>query len=420
MLIEWASFVVIGVALLMICAGLGSTPRLRLIRNLLIAGVFMRILGVFARYSMIYNLYDGSADAVIYFQAGRVLADHFRALDFSVIGTREREWGTQAIRYASGFVLAVIGPSVRGAFLVFSSAAFAGLICMAVAFGRACKSPGAMRQAALLLFLWPTLWFWPSSIGKEAVLILAVGLVTIGYVGRHERIRWMPTILGFALVLAVRPHLAGVLAVATCWAEWTSRTWTPGRLLQSVVMSAVSLWLLVTAFGMLNLPDIEAAEQLLRDTAEHTNQGGSAINSGGGYATAIPMAFVNILFRPFITDVTSVTTLVSSLEMMTLWALVFRNRRRVWSSLRSWQQNRLLRLAIPFTFLYVLMIGLTFQNVGIIARQRALVMPMLLLMFVAAPGASGVRAQSVRRSQPRRRMWGNDAGRSLAPAGAPS
>ena len=417
MFIEWASFVIVAAALFMVSTGLGSAPRLRLIRNLLLVGVFMRILGVLARYSMIYNLYDGSADAVVYFQAGRYFADHFRVLDFSVVGTREREWGTQVIRYASGVVLTLIGPSVRGAFLVFSSAAFAGLICMAVAFGRACKNPGAMRQAALLLFVWPTLWFWPSSIGKEAVLILAVGLVMLGYVGRDDRVRWIPTIAGLAIALAVRPHLAGVLAVATCWAEWTSRSWTPGRLVQSAVMSAVAVWLLITAFGMLNLRDIEAAEELLRVTAEHTNQGGSAISSGGGYATAIPLAFINILFRPFITDVTSVTTLVSSIEMMTLWTLVFRNRRRVRSSLRAWQQNRLLRFAIPFTFLYVLMIGLTFQNVGIIARQRALVMPMLLLMFVAAPGQG---AQSIVRPRPRRRVWGSEARPSLAPAGAAS
>ena len=87
------------------------------------------------------------------------------------------------------------------------------------------------------------------------------------------------------------------------------------------------------------------------------------------------------------------------------------------SSLRAWQQNRLLRFAIPFTFLYVLMIGLTFQNVGIIARQRALVMPMLLLMFVAAPGQG---AQSIVRPRPRRRVWGSEASPSLAPAGAAS
>ena len=139
MFIEWASFVVIGVAALVAAASLGSTSQLRVIRNLLIAGALMRIVGVLARHTMIFDLYDGGSDAVGYFEAGRIIADHFRSLDFSIIGSGrwgDREWGTQGIRYAAGLVLTFVGPSVRGTFLVFSLAAFAGLICTAVAFAR--------------------------------------------------------------------------------------------------------------------------------------------------------------------------------------------------------------------------------------------------------------------------------------------
>ena len=264
-------------------------------------------------------------------------------------------------------------------------------------------------RRAWLLFFWPTLWFWPSSIGKEAVLLLAVGLVTLGYVGRHERIHWIPIVAGFALALAIRPHLAGVLAVAICVAEWTSREWTFARLLQSVVMSALAVWLLVTAFGMLSLADIEAAEQLLRTTAEQTNQGGSAFDTGGGYATAIPMAFVNILFRPFITEANSPMALVSSLEMMAvLGARVPQPAARaVQSAVVAAQSAPEICDSVHVSLR--LMIGLTFQNFGIIARQRALVMPMLLLMFVAAPGAPGAQRAARHAAAPRRRVWRSDA-----------
>ena len=161
---EWLSFVLVSLAALGATAASGASPRLQIIRNLLIAGVLMRIVGVVARYTMIFDLYDGGSDAVGYFEAGRLISEYFIALDFSIIGSGqwgEREWGTQAVRYATGIVLTLVGPSMRGAFLVFSLAAFVGLACIVVAYGRAGRST-AMPQAAILLFFWPTLWFWPS------------------------------------------------------------------------------------------------------------------------------------------------------------------------------------------------------------------------------------------------------------------
>jgi hypothetical protein len=359
---------------------------------------------------MIFDLYGGGSDAVGYFNAGRIIADHFRALDFSIIGSGQwgdREWGTQAVRYASGLVIAFVGPSVRGAFLAFSLAAFVGLACMAIAFGRA-NTSGSIRQCALLLFLWPTLWFWPSSIGKEAVLLLAIGLVTLGYVGRAERIHWIPMVSGLALAMAIRPHLAGVLAVSMCVAEWAARGWTARRLTQAVLASALAVWLLVVAFDLLGLAsaDSDVLQAFVLDTAAQTNQGGSAFERAGHLITALPMAFVNILCRPFVTEAHNPMALVSSLEMMAFWVLVIRNRRQLWSVLRSSRINRLLRFAIPFSLLYILMIGLTFQNFGIIARQRALVMPALLLVLAAAVPAARTQRGKVTQF---RRGWRDPA-----------
>ncbi len=405
---EWAPFVAIGVAALVAAAELGSTSQLRVIRNLLIAGVLMRIVGVLARHMMIFELYGGGSDAVGYFESGRIIADHFRSLDFSIIGSGrwgDREWGTQSLRYLSGLVLTFVGPSVRGGFLMFSLAAFAGLVCTVVAFART-NAAGSMRHAALLIFLWPTLWFWPSSIGKEAVLLLAIGLVTLGYVGRGERIRWFALATGLALAMAIRPHLAGVLAVSVCVAEWTRREWTFARMVQATLVSAVALYVVISSLDLLGLggADLDTMEAFIVQTGGQTNQGGSAFERAG-MAAAVPMAFITILCRPFITEANSSLALLSSLEMMAFWLLVFRYGRNLRSILRSWQANRVLRFAIPFTLLYVLMLGLTFENFGIIARQRALVMPALLSLVAMARAPRTSRA----RVSPSRRVWGRPA-----------
>jgi hypothetical protein len=218
--------------------------------------------------------------------------------------------------------------------------------------------------------------------------------------------------IGFGLALAVRPHLAGVLAVSACVAEWSAREWTARHLGQSVVASALMIWLLVTAFGLLGLSatDSDALEAYVLHTAQQTNIGGSAFDRSDSLLASVPMAFVNILCRPLITEVHSPMALASSLEMMAFWGIVLINARHLRPVLRSWRFNRLLRFAIPFTLLYILMLGLTFQNSGIIARQRTLVMPMLLVVLAAVPIAE-TRRLRVRQT---RRVWRTPAPGSSA------
>ena len=414
MVMDWAAFVIVAAAAFLVAGALGSTSQLRLAGNLLILGVVMRIVGVTARHWMIFDLYNGGSDAVGYFDAGRVISEHLRALDFSIFGSGmwgQREWGTQVVRYAAGIVMTFTGPSLRSTFLVFSLLSFAGLVCMTIAYGRS-NAQGSIRHAALLLFLWPTLWFWPSSIGKEAVLLLAIGLVTLGYVGEGGRISWLPMIAGLVLALIIRPHVAGVLAVAACASEWTSGGWTTRRFVQSMVISALTLWLLVKAFSLLgvNSTDYTSVESFMSHWAHQTNQGGSAIERTDSSVLAVPMAFVNILFRPFLTEARSAMALVSSLEMLAFWALAVSGSRRFPAVLRSWQTNRLLRFVMPFSMLYVLMIGLTFQNLGIIARQRTLVMPALLMVV-----ATTMSTARVRETTRVRRSW-----KAATPAAAPA
>jgi hypothetical protein len=177
----------------------------------------------------------------------------------------------------------------------------------------------------------------------------------------------------------------------------------------------VAIWLIVAALDLLGLaaPNSETLQAFILETAENTNQGGSAIErSSTSPATAIPMAVVNILGRPFVTEAHNTMALVSALEMMVFWGLVMYSRRRLASVFWRWRSNRLLRFASLFSVLYVLMLGVTFQNLGIIARQRTLVMPALLLM-VAAAAAPAVQPRRTK-AMYGRRVW------STATAASPS
>ena len=73
--------------------------------------------------------------------------------------------------------------------------------------------------------------------------------------------------------------------------------------------------------------------------------------------------------------------LVSALEGLVLIGLVIWRRRQIWNSLRNARRNRLIGFSITFLVLYATMLGFAIANLGIIARQRVLVLPMLLLLL---------------------------------------
>ena len=114
-------------ALVVLAAGVmltGRRPDLApVVRNLLLAGLALRVVGSTLRYEVFFRFYDGGGDAGVYYYLGLFYAEHLRALDFGILLDRSlwavgQWWGTQFVRFISGFVLSLIGPSLRAEFLV--------------------------------------------------------------------------------------------------------------------------------------------------------------------------------------------------------------------------------------------------------------------------------------------------------------
>ena len=103
------------------------------------------------------------------------------------------------------------------------------------------------------------------------------------------------------------------------------------------------------------------------------------------------MAFVNIWMRPFPWDVHNVMSLFSALEVLFLWAFAATRYKVVLLALRRWRKDRLLAYCVPLLGGYTLMIGLTFANLGIIARQRSPLFPFVFMLFTAAGAYAGKR-----------------------------
>jgi hypothetical protein len=105
----------------------------------------------------------------------------------------------------------------------------------------------------------------------------------------------------------------------------------------------------------------------------------------------LPVAIINVLFRPFPWEAGNIMMVMSSLEIVFLWGLLLVRRRQLLESLRGWRTSRLLCLAGAFILVYSISFGMTVSNLGIIARQRIFVFPFLFVFLEAmVPATRGI------------------------------
>jgi prepilin signal peptidase PulO-like enzyme (type II secretory pathway) len=163
--------------------------------------------------------YSDSADAHDYHAAGRQIAPALKAHDVREALRLAQTYpfdinyrlpvGTAFIRLANGAVYAAVGESKPAAYLAFSSLGFSGLVCFERAF--AVAMPDAdQRLFRRLLFLHPSSLFWTSSVGKEPLTALGLGLGTLGVANafaKRARKGVAQMIAGAAVTVLARPQI---------------------------------------------------------------------------------------------------------------------------------------------------------------------------------------------------------------------
>ncbi|MES1182701.1 MAG: hypothetical protein ABUL60_02745 [Myxococcales bacterium] len=394
---EWISFFLVGVVALGVTVVWIQRLFPANLNGLLTIGLVLRAVGSTVRLKVLDLFYSGFGDSTMYFAFGSDYARSIADFDFRfVFGPNgDHWWGTQAIHNAAGFVIFFTGESLPASFLVFSLFSFTGLLLCVRAYG---ASFGEEREweYARWLWLWPTLWFWPSSIGKESLMLLAAGLTVYGYVGKAGSIRWIPMVLGITIAATIRPHVGAVLAASVVTAEYTGpgTLFTPKRVGALLVALAITGLALRAGLAQLGLEDadLEGVQEHFEMRSVGTMHGGSQIELATGWK-AVPVGLITILMRPFPWEARGIQ-LLSALEIWTFWGAVVWQRKSALAFLSAWRTHRILRFALPFTGAMALVYGMAFANLGIIARQRAVILPFMLLLVSVrhlAPARGGVR-----------------------------
>jgi len=358
-------------------------------KGLLWAALLLKIAGSALRYVVLQQVYHGVGDATGYHAAGVHTYHLVRHFDFHFIQPPYVD--TNSIRYLTGFVYAVIGPSMLAGFLLFSLACLLGQWWFYRAFTTAFPD-GNRKLYGYLIFLLPSLLFWPSSIGKDAMMVFGLGLAMYGLARALQQLS-VRSVLAFALGLTVvtfvRPPI-GAIVVAGAGIAFVLRpsrmkggvgralAWTLG--MPVVVLLATFMFLL--AAHWLKVEGAADPIQKYEFAREGLNKGGSAfqapsLSSPVGAVEAVATA----LFRPFPWEISNPLVAVAGMEGLVLMGIFVVKIRSVARTLISWRNGMAIAVTVITVLLTVVMIG--FTNFGLLVRQRTSLLPFLLMLPTA-------------------------------------
>ncbi len=348
----------------------------------------VKLIGSGVRYLTLTVVYSGVGDAGGYYGRGIQYNDVWRA--FQIPDLAVGSAGTTFTSKAAALLFTPYEPTMLGGFFLFATVAFIGQILLYLAFRRALPR-ARIRWYAAAVFFWPSLVFWPSSIGKESLMLLFIGMIGWGaaHLLTRYRLRWLIVIAaGLAGAGAIRLHIAALFGVALAAAILLGAApkvkAAQARRLALMIASGIAVVMLVSLASASLGVDVsgEDLDPFLSDLERNTQQGGSAVEGEAVRSIQdVPAAALRTLYRPLLNETVSLQTLLSAVEgtvllVVSLLALpwIVRNLARV-------RRYPYLIFCLVAVSVYVVGFSAIF-NLGILARQRIQVLPFLLAIII--------------------------------------
>lgn len=411
--------VVAAAALILLAVRLSRRQADDVVRRLVLWSAVLKVGATVVRFLVAYVVYGGAADASRYYVVGGDVAERLRVLDLGGALDLAGIVGTSFMDLLAGVVFTFVGPSRLGGFVVFAALSWVGQYC----FLRAAQVVWPhlrLRVYAAGVLLLPSLVYWPASLGKEAVMIFALGAATYGLAVRFSDVARggrLALVGGVTVMTLLRPHVGMLFLVAvavalvlvrgrsrriTGWQRWALVTVIMVGGLVAVQQSAAFLGTEELTLGQL--------EQTLDTVSTNTSTGGSEFdNVRVTNPLLLPLGIVSVLFRPFPWEAPNLQALVLSLESLALLGWLVWQRDRVLGALRRVRTNELALTALVFTVLFVVAFS-TFNNFGLLARERVQAFPFLLLALTAG---TAVLPGHDRDETPKQDAASDDAGRAI-------
>ncbi|MGD2059636.1 MAG: hypothetical protein PVF87_02105 [Acidimicrobiia bacterium] len=356
-----------------------------------VLGFLAKLAGTAARYYMVTVIYE-SGDSYRYYRVGAELAAQWRNGDIPPL-TGSGSFGTQVTEAFTGGLFAFITPDFLGGFLLFAIFAYLGQILLYAAFRRHAR-PNQLKPYAFMIFFLPTYAFWPSSIGKDALVLLALGgcAYSVSRALEAFQVRWLFTLgISLAAVGLIRIHIAGLVVGAFALSALIARIPSRDRggvffrrvltLSAGVAAAVLVISLFPDLFGV-DVLNTQARDDFTADLVRRTSEE-EIVNSDYAVSTPldVPNALSHVLFRPYVFEASELQQYLAAAETSLVLLLALWRLPTILKNLGKWRSNPY----VVFSTFYTLGFAVAFsvvQNLGIIARQRGQVFAFFMAIII--------------------------------------
>lgn len=249
--------------------------------------------------------------------------------------------------------------------------------------------PGRLKLITVSTFLFPSFLFWSSGIHKDGIVFTLLMLATyIFYFALKERklgfknVLWIILLIG--LIFPVRNHV--VLAAVPGFAAW----WIAEKFFKEkwIAFFFVSVTGIAIFFCSKYIhPKLDLPISIVLRNKEFIKLGGHSFlpqqelkSTFPSFVRNAPQALNHTLVRPYITEVISPLYLLSALEILFIWILIFYWFFRFIEN--PYKHSVVLFLALV-SFVLLLLTGYIVPQLGAIVRYRSIFFPLILVPIIA-------------------------------------
>ena len=301
-------------------------------------------------------------------------------------------------------------------FIPFSLLGFAGSLLFFKTLQTVAPANRKLELYAVSFFL-PNMVFWTSNLGKDSLIYLGIVLVMYGFLPKPKPPKNIIAIsLGGLLVFAVRPHIFLFMLIG----------FLLGLLFEKRAFSLRSLLLFLVLFASFLLtqqkilsiagiqPETEEEQSssigsyyrggvsMVEGSSRNLNIGGSATGAAHKFSIVyFPYYLVTFLASPFLWQAKKPIQFFSAVETF-IYQLMILYLCFHWKDVAKIGFIRYKYSWVLYLIVASIIVGAAETNIGLIIRQRCMVLPVIFLLFI------GVRRQllDTKKKQPRKQSVG--------------
>jgi len=239
---------------------------------------------------------------------------------------------------------------------------------------------GRFDFLVLILFL-PNMHFWTASLGKGAPIFMA--LMIFAYAIKNPKERKFILLLASLIIYFIRPHVFLFIGVGTVLGYMTGREKISFSRKLLIYVGMIGGLMLVQD-QILAVAGLQGSDDLLSDFEEFSeDRGGELAKSGSGVDMSsypLPLKLFTFWFRPLFFDAPGLLGLIVSAENLIYLLLFIKILKKDFIKFLK-KSNIVVKMSITVFFLSSLALTFVMSNLGIIMRQKSMVMYFLFFVI---------------------------------------